>query len=170
MSNIVLCGFMGCGKTTVGMALARMLEYTFVDMDEYIVQKAGIPVTEIFARFGEEYFRELEAKAARELSARDRLVISAGGGTVLRAENVAVLKKGGVIVLIDVPLAVIQKRLDGDRSRPLLNRPDKGRYMRELFEKRAPVYRAAADIVVSNPRNIPAVKMAEIISVRVSSL
>jgi len=170
MGNIVLCGFMGCGKTTVGIALARAFNFTFVDMDEYIVDKAGIGIPEIFERRGEEHFRALESQAAAELCRRDSLVISTGGGTVLRPENVSSFKSGGVIVFIDVPLDVIRQRLEGDCSRPLLNRSDKDIHMRELYEKRAPGYLAAADIVVQNSENVPAEAVAEIIARRIAAL
>jgi shikimate kinase len=170
VNNIVLCGFMGCGKTTVGTALARKLGLTFIDMDEYITAKAGMSVSEIFSQFGETHFRALESQAAAELSQRSGLVISTGGGAVLNARNVACFKSGGLIVLLDVPLRVIKLRLDGDSSRPLLNRPDRDSAMSELFNKRVPHYIAAADITVQNSENIPAPAMAELIAQRIAAL
>lgn len=146
--NIVLCGFMGCGKSTVGGLLAKKTGMTFVDLDTYIEKKEGKTISKIFEDNGEEYFRELERKAAAELSEKNGVVIAAGGGTLTFKENVEVLKKGGKIVLLDLPVETIAARLKNDTTRPLLNRPDKDKAMRELYDKRLPLYRAAADIAV----------------------
>jgi len=154
---------MGCGKTTVGNALARLLGRRFVDMDDYIASEAGMGIPSIFALHGEEYFRGLETRAAAGLSRSSGLVISVGGGAVLRAENVASLKSGGVIVFIDVPLEVIGRRLEGDLARPLLSRPDRDEAMKRLFESRLPIYRAAADLIVQNADDAPAEAVAELI-------
>ena len=169
MDNIVLCGFMGCGKTTVGRELANILKYEYIDMDEYIVKKAGLSVSRIFSKLGETHFRALETEAAADLSKSDRLVISSGGGAVLKDENVKLFKAGGLIVFIDVPLNVIKVRLDGDITRPLLNRPDRDETMLELYNKRTPIYRAAADITVKNANNIPALMIAQAIADRIKS-
>jgi shikimate kinase len=146
--NIVLCGFMGCGKSTVGRRLAKELSMPFIDMDEYIEQRAGRSVSQIFAEEGEACFRDMEHEAAVDLSRRGGVVVAAGGGTLLYERNRASLRENGVIVLLDAPLQKIAYRLRGDTTRPLLQRPDKERAMRELYEQRLPVYRAAADIAV----------------------
>lgn len=156
MKNIVLCGFMGCGKTTVGRALAEKLGMQFIDMDEYIEQQAGMKVSEIFSSQGESAFRALETKTAAELSEKENLVISTGGGAVLNPENVEAFRSGGLILLLDVPLEVVRLRLDGDTTRPLLNRPDKDEAMLSLYESRLPLYRAAADLTASNLDDRPA--------------
>ena len=146
--NIILCGFMGCGKSTVGTLLAKKNGMAFIDMDSYIEKKEKKTVSEIFADSGEDYFRSLEREAARELSMKNGLVIAAGGGTLVFPENVEVLKKSGVIVLLDIHLETVARRLENDTTRPLLNRPDKEQAMRELYERRLPLYRAAADRIV----------------------
>ena len=146
--NIVLCGFMGCGKSTIGSLLARKMGMALIDLDAYIEKKENKTVSQIFADSGEPYFRELERNAARELSEKKGLIIASGGGTLTFEENVKVLKQNGIIVLLDVPVEVVEQRLRHDTTRPLLNRPDKAQAMRELYEKRLPLYRAAADIVV----------------------
>lgn len=156
MKNIVLCGFMGCGKTTVGRALAGILGMQFIDMDEYIEQQAGMKVSEIFSSQGESAFRALETKAATELSEKENLVISTGGGAVLSPKNVEAFRSGGLILLLDVPLEVVRSRLEGDTTRPLLNRPDKDEAMLSLYESRLPLYRAAADLTASNRDDRPA--------------
>lgn len=147
--NISLCGFMGCGKTTVGKRLALLLGARFVDMDAYIEASEKMKVTEIFNTKGEPAFRSLETKAAAELSSLDGLIVATGGGAVLNAENTRLLKKNGVIVYLDVPLATIKERLLSDTTRPLLNSPDKSAQMARLFAERAPVYSAAADFPLS---------------------
>lgn len=146
--NIVLCGFMGCGKSTIGNLLSRKMGMAFVDLDKYIEKKENKTVSEIFADSGEEYFRELEREASKELSEKKGVVIASGGGTLTFPENVEVLKKSGVIVLLDIPVEVVSERLKNDTTRPLLARPDKEEAMRELYNKRLPLYRAAADVVI----------------------
>ena len=144
--NIILCGFMGCGKSTVGALLAKKTGMSFIDLDSYIEKKENKTVSKIFADSGEDYFRALEIEAARELSERNGLVIAAGGGTLVFRENVEVLKKSGRIVLLELPVETVAKRLENDTTRPLLNRPDKDEAMRELYNKRLPLYRAVCDL------------------------
>ena len=152
--NIILCGFMGCGKSTVGSLLAQKLGMSFIDMDKYIERKEKKSVSAIFADSGEGYFRELERQAAMELSEKNGVVIAAGGGTLTFPENVDVLSRTGRIILLDMPVESIADRLRHDTSRPLLNRPDKDIVMRELYDSRLPLYRSAADITV-NADNSP---------------
>lgn len=148
MNNIILCGFMGCGKSTIGRSAARKSGRRFVDMDTYIEQKASMTVSEIFASQGESAFRELEHQACVELSEMHNLIIASGGGALISERNVNAFKGRDVIVLLDVPLGEIRFRLRNDTKRPLLQRPDKDEVMKELYEKRLPLYRAAADYVV----------------------
>lgn len=147
--NIVLCGFMGCGKSTVGGLLAKKTGMSFIDLDSYIEKKEGKTVSKIFEENGEEYFRALERKASEELSKKNGLVIAAGGGTLTFKENVGAFRSGCRIVLLDIPVETISKRLKNDTTRPLLNRPDKDKAMKELYDKRLPLYREAADIIVN---------------------
>ena len=153
MNNIVLCGFMGCGKTTVGKNIAKKSNRKFIDMDTYIEQKAGMSVSEIFANHGEEEFREMEHKACLELSEMSNLVIASGGGAFTFQRNIDVFKGKDKIVLLDVPLPIIRARLKNDKSRPLLQRPDRDKAMKELYEKRLPVYKNAADVIIEGKSN-----------------
>ena len=146
--NIVLCGFMGCGKTTVGKALAKKTGMSLVDTDKYIEEKENMTISDIFKVYGEEYFRELEHKACVELAGKSNLIIATGGGALTYERNVNALKKSCVIVLIDVPVDVLYKRLEFDTTRPLLQRADKKEAMTELYNKRMPVYKKASDIVI----------------------
>ena len=149
MNNIVLCGFMGCGKTTVGRNLARKAGRKFIDMDLYIEEKAGMKISEIFEKFGENRFRDMEHEACLELADAEGLVIASGGGAFTFQRNIDAFRGKDKIVLLDVPLDIIKQRLKNDTTRPLLQRPDKEEAMRELYEKRLPVYLSAADITVS---------------------
>lgn len=143
--NIVLCGFMGSGKTAVGKQLSRLTSLNYVDIDNYIERKTGKTISEIFAESGEQHFRDLEYEAAKELSLKKRYVISAGGGTLLYERNVQVLKESCTVIFLDVPLSAIKYRLRNDTKRPLLQRPDKDRVMEELYNQRMPLYLKAAD-------------------------
>lgn len=154
MNNIILCGFMGCGKTTVGKRIASRTGRCFVDMDAYIVEQAGLSVTEIFDRFGEADFRRREREACRELARRSGCVIATGGGALTFPENTAALAAAGPIVLLDVEPAVLLQRLAGDASRPLLAGPDRERKFWELYQARLPLYREAASVIVPVGRGV----------------
>ncbi len=155
--NIVLCGYMGSGKTSVGSLLAKSIGRTFVDMDQYIEQNEGMPVQQIFATRGEMAFRRMEREAARELSQKSGLIIATGGGTLMNPENTAVLKENGIVVLLDAEIDVLKSRLKGDRSRPMLAKPNRDEVMEELYRTRIDIYRAAADIVIPADASISSV-------------
>lgn len=148
MDNIVICGFMGCGKSTVGKCLAKKTGRKFVDMDAYIEKKAGMTVAMIFEKCGEQGFRDLEHEACVELAAENGLIIASGGGALTFERNVQAFRGKDTVILLDVPLEVIRVRLKNDTKRPLLQRPDKDRAMEELYNKRLPYYRKAADITI----------------------
>ncbi len=154
MDNIVLCGFMGCGKSTVGRNIANKTGRKFLDMDSYIEHKANMKVSEIFDKYGESGFRDMEHEACKELSEMSNLIIASGGGAFTFKRNCEVFKGKDTVVLLDVPLDVIKYRLRNDKIRPLLQRPDKDSAMKELYEKRLPLYKSAADIIVSG-KNTP---------------
>ena len=147
--NIVLSGFMGCGKSTIGRRLAAALGMKFVDMDRYIEEKAGLKVREIFEQYGEAHFRALETETVRALAAGEDCVVATGGGTLMRPENVEAFHAGGgTIYFLDVPLAALQERLKNDKRRPLLQVPDRRAVIERLLNERRPQYLASADVVV----------------------
>ncbi len=148
MNNIILCGFMGCGKSTVGKNLARKTGRPFIDMDRFIEQKAQLTVAEIFEKYGESGFRDMEHEACKELAEMHNLIVAAGGGALTFERNVEVFRGKDKVVLLDVPLSVIRQRLSHDTRRPLLQRPDRDKVMEELYNERTPKYRAAADVVI----------------------
>lgn len=148
MDNIILCGFMGCGKSTVGKLLAKKTGMTFVDMDTYIEQQSGMTVKEIFDKFGESHFRDLEHQACIELSQSGNKVIAAGGGTLTFDRNISVLKEKGKIILLEVSYPHLCSRLQNDNTRPLLQCENRNEKIKELLDKRMPVYKKAADIII----------------------
>lgn len=148
-SNIVLCGFMGSGKSTVGKLLSDRLCMRLIDTDSYIEMKEEMTISEIFAQKGEEYFRNLELEVCRELSGMKNCIISTGGGTLLKECNVREIKKGGVVYFLNVSPSSVLKRLKHDTTRPLLQREDKETAVRELLTQRLPLYKKAADYVIN---------------------
>lgn len=118
--NVILIGFMGTGKTTVGRRLADRTGWRFVDVDEYIVETEKRPISDIFARDGEERFRAIETAALQTLLAGEGKIVSTGGGAVLREENRRLMKQRGLVVALKASKETILARLRYDQSRPLL--------------------------------------------------
>lgn len=149
-SHIFLIGYMASGKTTFGRALAAAMGRHFVDLDDYIVVKTGMSVSEIFADKGETGFREMEHAALAELIARhDKdLVVACGGGTPCFGDNMDIMCCSGLTVWLDAPIATLLRRLREDRAgRPLVAKLDGGgeleRYVAENLERRNPHYNRA---------------------------
>lgn len=148
MDNIILIGFMGCGKTSAGRRIAKKLGAALVDTDQMVVKQAGMEITEIFAKHGEAYFRVLEHQAVLEVASGRNQVVSTGGGVVKSAANVAALKQNGTIVYIKCSPVKIYNNTRGDTARPLLNTGNRLKTIRKLMSERSPLYEAAADITV----------------------
>ena len=122
MTNIVLTGFMGTGKSSVGKLLARRLGYRFIDLDEMIVSQQKASINEIFEKYGERHFRTLEEEAVRSISEHRGLVVSTGGGAVISPQNRDMFRRNGLIVNLTASPEVILERLAQDEGRPLLKR------------------------------------------------
>src|SRR5689334_2900609 len=122
--NIVLCGFMGTGKSSVGRLVAEQLRFAFLDTDVVIEARAGKPITQIFADEGEAAFREMECKVVKEMALRDRTVISTGGGLVVNPENMANLKQHALVVCLWASPEQIYARVKSQNHRPLLQEAD----------------------------------------------
>ncbi|MCL6477026.1 MAG: shikimate kinase [Peptococcaceae bacterium] len=149
MKNIVLAGFMGTGKTTVGRILAHRLGLRFIDTDEEIERVTGKTVSYIINRYGLIRFRSEESLLIKKLSLAEGLVIATGGGAVLDPDNVAALKKNGVVVLIRSSPEVVSRRVKSGRKRPLLaGADDLTRRIEELMAEREEAYSKSADLEV----------------------
>lgn len=141
MENIVLVGMPGCGKSTVGMALAKKLGKKFVDADQAIEERAGRSIPEIFAKDGEETFRKLETEALASLGKESGLIIATGGGCVTRPENYPLLHQNGRIFLLNRAVSKLPKE-----GRPLSQKSA----LSEMYEKRRPMYLQFADTQIDN--------------------
>ncbi|MEY8338753.1 shikimate kinase [Lachnospiraceae bacterium 62-35] len=147
--NIILIGFMGAGKTSVGQQLARQQNCSFLDIDEYIEKRAGMAVSQIFEIQGEEAFRRMETESLRELAGNCRgCVISVGGGLPVREENRKLLKQLGTVIYLRVMPKTVEERLKGDKTRPMLQGGDSGERIRTLLAFRNPLYEEAADHIL----------------------
>lgn len=138
--NIILTGFMGTGKSTVGRRLAQRLGWRFVDTDDLIERTAGKTISRIFAEDGEPFFRELESKIAKSLAQYSHYVIATGGGLVLRPENIAALEQAGRCVLLDASAETIYERTKRHSHRPLLQGPDPRGNIQNLLDQRRDAY------------------------------
>lgn len=147
MKNVVLIGFMGTGKSRVGHMVGRQLSLRFVDTDDLIVQRMQMEISDIFARLGEPKFRDIERQVVAEVSALDGQVIATGGGVPLSAENVANLKRNGVVICLTASPEIIYRRTGRSDARPLLGQDSKVERIREMLDSRQ-IYYAAADYQV----------------------
>jgi shikimate kinase len=145
--NIILTGFMGVGKTSIGTRLSSDLGYIFVDTDELIEADQMTTIAEIFAKKGEPYFRDVEARIIRTVLENYNQVVSTGGGAVIRDENREMFKKAGLVVCLAARPEVIYERIKHETHRPLLKVPDPMARIRELLESRANFY-SQADLII----------------------
>jgi shikimate kinase len=145
--TVVLVGMMGCGKTAVGGALARLLGVPFLDSDEEIVAAANMSIAEIFARDGEAFFRARETEVIARLLEEERGVLSTGGGAFLSARNREIIAAKGVSVWLRADLELLWQRVRHKTTRPLLRTENPRQTLAELFRQRTPEY-AKADLVV----------------------
>ena len=141
--TIVLTGMMGVGKTHIGRLLAKKMGVSFVDSDEMVVQKAGMGIQEIFEKFGEGKFREVEHKTIMELLERPPCVLSIGGGALGNPQTLNALKTRTTLVWIDVPLDVIWERVKDCKHRPLLQTDNPCEKLKSLISERTPFYEQA---------------------------
>jgi shikimate kinase len=146
--NIVLVGFMGTGKSSVGRLLARKLGYRFVDTDHLVVQRTGMEITEIFAQHGEAHFRDLETAVLHHLASTRHQVISTGGGIVLREENRTLLAQLGPVVELRASEEVIFERISRNSRRPLLQTENPRATVANMLHERHSLYAAAASLSV----------------------
>lgn len=146
---------MASGKSTAARGLSDLLGIPWVDADRRIVELAGMEIPEIFARFGEEHFRELESEVVRQLALERPRIIALGGGAILREANLRVVKQTGPIVCLLPSIDVIWQRVRGKKNRPLLAANDEEEQRRKLevlYKQREPLYRACADLLIEPQR------------------
>ena len=148
MGDLILIGLPASGKTTTGRTLARRLDMLFFDCDEAIEAAAGCSVSDIFARYGEAYFRELEHRTLETLCCKDGCVIATGGGAVLREDNRLLLQRSGTVFWLDRPLADIMST-DFQTGRPLLTAGRKA--LERLAAERRALYAACAHYRIAEP-------------------
>lgn len=146
--NIFLIGFMGAGKSTISDYLKNVLAMDVVEMDQCIVERQEMSISDIFETYGEEYFRELETNLLIEMQSRSNVVVSCGGGVPMREHNVVEMKKNGRVVLLTAKPETILERVKDNHDRPLLENNKNVSFIADLLEKRRAKYEAAADIVV----------------------
>ena len=153
MKNIVLAGFMGTGKTAVSTELARLTGYNNVDIDEEIEKTAGMSIPDIFEKFGEKHFRDLETEEIKKVCKGRNLIISLGGGAVMRDENMQALREGGIIVCLVAEPETILQRTGNDTNRPLLQVEDPLKKINELLTLRKPYYERADEMVQTDSKS-----------------
>lgn len=147
--NIILIGFMGCGKSSLGIRLAKKLGYEFCDTDQMIEKESGKTIRTIFETEGEEYFRNLETATISNLIGNmNNSVLSVGGGLPIRNGNGDLLKQLGHVIYLKTSKETILKRLSGDKTRPLLSGDNKEEKVEDLLHLREPIYEMAAENIV----------------------
>lgn len=147
--NLILIGFMGTGKTTVGKRVARSLGFRFVDTDSRIVKKADKSIPKIFEEVGEEGFRALETEVLRECSEESGQVLSTGGGIVTIEENRSLLKRAGYVIWLKAEADTIYERVRRNKNRPLLHVDDPRATIARLLETRIEFYKECCDFSIA---------------------
>lgn len=150
--NIVLIGFMGSGKSTVGRILARRLRFRFLDTDKLVEQRENARISEIFADRGEAHFRDCETAALESLRGKQHHVFATGGGIVTVPRNIPLLRSLGLVVLLTAEPDEIFRRVSGNSKRPLLQVEDPRSRVRELMSVRMPLYESTAHFRVDGTR------------------
>lgn len=150
VKNIVLVGYMGCGKTTVGMNLAKICGYTFVDTDEMIELEQKETISNIFATRGEAAFRDMETALLEKMISenRQKLVISTGGGMPVKEVNRKLLNKLGTVVYLKASAETVYNRTKNDTKRPLLQCENPQERINEMLAVRGPIYEDVANVVI----------------------
>lgn len=157
--TIFLCGFMGCGKTTVGKLAAKKLGCGFCDSDEIIVEEQGMSIPEIFEKKGEPYFRQAEADVIKSLCGK-KTVVACGGGAMLNPESAKAAAEAGAVIFLDVDFETCYQRICGDKNRPIAASSTKEE-LRERFDARHEIYMKHSTICID--ANVSPMETAELI-------
>ncbi|MEO6053784.1 MAG: shikimate kinase [Chthoniobacterales bacterium] len=149
-SNIILIGFMGSGKSSIGRRLASLTGFKFTDTDDLVVEKTGMPITEIFSKHDEEHFRSLETEVLHSLKDASGIVLATGGGLALREENRPLLKQIGTVVWLDASADALFERVSRNNRRPLLLTENPRETFDNLLAFRNSIYEALCDIRIDS--------------------
>ncbi|MCI8326932.1 MAG: shikimate kinase [Lachnospiraceae bacterium] len=171
--NIYLIGFMGVGKTTVSKKMREQIKWEEVDTDRFIVSEKGMEISEIFEKFGERYFRDLETNILKKLAKEGGKIISCGGGVILKEENRKIMKESGTVVLLTACADTIYEHVKDGTDRPLLNGNMNPAYIEKLMEERKPYYDLAKDVEITTDGKTPleiAQEMIEILGIKAKEL
>ncbi|MDR2829228.1 MAG: shikimate kinase [Mycoplasmataceae bacterium] len=150
MKNIYLIGMMGSGKTTIGQEIKNSSLF-IIDTDKMITEQSGMTPQELFIRFGEEYFRDIETKILKELSKKNNLLVSCGGGIILRSENIEIMKSNGKIIYVKRNIKNILSSID-ITNRPLFKNGTKK--FEDIYNSRQEIYEKNADYILNNDGDI----------------
>ena len=148
-NNIFLIGLMGSGKTTIGKILSKKLDKFFFDSDQVIEAELGVKVPLIFEYEGESGFRERESKVLKDLVTKKNIILSTGGGVILSSKNRELLSSNGIIIYLKADYENLAKRMENDKSRPLLQGTEIVSTLKKLFKVRDPLYSSIADFEVN---------------------
>lgn len=151
--RVVLIGFRGSGKTTIGRELARLLGWNYLSTDEWIEKQARCSIADFVKREGWPRFRRLEREAVQKLAGECQAIIDCGGGVVEEASNMATLEKNALVVWVDAALEDLYHRLRQNRNRPLLSAKDLRTDVAENYRRREPLYRRHARLYVNTSEN-----------------
>ena len=167
-SNLILCGFMATGKSSVGKRLAAMTGCDFLDMDTAIEADQGMTIPEIFASRGEAAFRELECRMVDQVTQRRKCVVATGGGTIVNPQNLEKLKRCGILINLTADIPTILLRAGSGEDRPMLQQGDRMERIRSLLQNRAEAYGKADLTVDTSSRSID--EVAQLIVSRLRDL
>lgn len=151
--NIIIIGFMGCGKTSIGKRLAMTLNRKFIDTDLEIENSMKMPIADIFQNYGEDFFRKLEQAFCEQIENTSNNIIATGGGMIRNKKNMNLLKTNGIIVYLKCSPQKIYRNVKSDESRPLLNVENKFEKIEQLLQQRIPAYEKYAQITIDVSEN-----------------
>lgn len=146
MDNLYLCGYMGCGKSTIAPLLAKRLKLRFIDLDSFIEKRAGMRIADIFKLYGEDGFRRVEASALEEVCLMNGVVVAVGGGTLAYEHNIVAAKNSGLVVYLQLPFKTCYSRIKKSCCRPLVKKLTKDE-LEALYHKRHTIYKICANLI-----------------------
>lgn len=149
LNNIFIVGLMGSGKTSIGKLLAKRTGRLFIDTDNEIIKESGMTITEIFNKFGENYFRDLEHKILSKVKSIENHVISTGGGVILKLKNIKVMKNSGTIIFLDIDVETQLSRVRNKKNRPLLDRNNMAENLVNIKKERDYIYKNISDYIIN---------------------